>query len=138
MIRTLLTILWGAALLGTLVAALLPPRPAELAPSQTLRRRAVWLSWASGIAALPLALASVSSLPIGGPPNPLGLIAFVLLCVLAVLAWGGLRWAWTRAREADRAEEHATVERFGQPRWSQPPPQPHQGLSGNEAPPTRW
>lgn len=136
MIRELLIFLWGIALCVAVVLAALPGRADEHAPSQTMRRRATWLTTAFGLAGLPLLIACVASLPIGGPPNPLGLIAFVLLCALTGVAWAVLRGLWQRARYAAGAERRATGAPVGP--VLDPAPQPHRGLSGQEAPPTRW
>lgn|GEM_PF-6698137 len=138
MIRPLLTTLWSAALFTAVVLALVPARVTEHTPSQTRRRRATWLSWAFGIAGLPLLLGAVLSLPIGGPPNPLGMVAFVLLCVLGGVAWIVLRGVWGRVHDTERAERRAAGEHRTGEAWADPPPQPHRGLSGEEAPPTRW
>ncbi len=136
MIRPLIGLVWTLALMGAVVMALLPRRGGEVLPSQELRRRARWTAAAFAVAGAPLLVGAVASLPIGGPPNPLGMIAFVVLCVLTAVAVPVVRALATRARAADDAEQRSAHVQFGPAAAG--PPAAHRGLSGQDLPPARW
>lgn len=136
----LLELAWALLLTTSIVFALIPRLRGEVLASRSARRRAGWLTAAFALAALPLALGAACSLPIGGPPNPLGMIAFVFLCAVCALGWFVLRSAWALARAAESSERRLAAELLGEPRFKDDsaPRANHLGLSGDVTPPTRW
>lgn len=61
--------------------------------------------------------------------SPFGVIVFLTVCGAAVGGGLVLRWAW---------RAHARAVKDELPRDVAPPPRPHEGLSGDREPPTRW
>lgn len=133
MTRQLLGLAWWFLLAVTLLAALLPRRPSEPTEVAFRRRRFYALTGVVALILLPLVWACVVSLPLSGPPNPFGLMAFVLLCATSAAAFLILRSVRRRLQDAVAAEQLAAVRRA----FDAPPPR-HAGLSGDEPPPTRW
>lgn len=107
------------------VVLALRPRPHATRREATLGR-AQWLTVAVGLVVGYLLAVTVLRYV---ERNRLGVLVFLALC--ASIAAGGLllRWAW-RAHRAAVADER--------PRDVPPPPRPHEGLSGDWEPPTRW
>lgn len=138
MTRGLLSFLFVALLAVALIRAGMPRGRSEVHEHQFLRRRVEWLTVAFALVGGLLAVGCIRALPIGRPPNPLGMIAYVLLCVVAAAAWKVLRPAWRRVGAARRAHQDALTSAAGGPSVLDVPPARHRGLSGQEEPPNRW
>lgn len=134
-----LLILGGALLVASIVLALVPRLRGEVLASQSLRRRARWLTAAFALVGLPFAIGAVRSLPIGGPPNPFGMMDFVILCAIVAAGWFVLPRVWAISRKARLAEQsEAGLHPNQLLAAASEPPGPHLGLSGQESAPTRW
>ena len=80
----------------------------------------------------------IALLNVGGSPNPLGMIPFVLLCLLVWLGGRASIGAWRLARAA-RPVVQRLDPRTGQiVNADETPPRPHLSLSRQEDPPSRW
>jgi hypothetical protein len=138
-IRQLLAIAWAITLLASLVLASLPRLRNEALASQSLRRRAGWLTTAFGVGGLPFAIWAIMSLPIGGPPNRWGMIGFLILAAIVAAGCFAVPGAWGLARRTQLAELREAGQHPSQLLADAPePPAPHIGLSGQESAPTRW
>lgn len=121
------------ALLVLAVARAAQPRSRAEDEVAFRRRRAEWTTVAAGVVLGYLVAVCVVAAPIGGPPDPLGMVAFVALAVTAAFALPVLRSVWRTARRVRRDADAATS-----PGPDLAPPRPHRGLSGEDLPPSRW
>ena len=112
------------ATVASLVLAL--RRRPEATPREATLGRAQWLTVAVALTVGYLVAVSIIRYV---TRNPFGILVFIPLCAVTVAGGLVLRWAW-------RAHAHAV--RDEQPPDVPPPPRPHEGLSGDREPPTRW
>ncbi len=116
------------------------PAPTDYLEYRRRRRVSRWASLVAAVILLYLALATAGALLQPGGPNPLGVIAFLLLAGALLVSWRVLSRLWRRSYEArpvTLSTDPTPGEIYGMPELDDVP-KPHRGLSGEEKPPTRW
>jgi len=116
------------------------PAPTDVAEYRRRRRLSRWASLVAAVIVGYLALATGAALLTEGGPDPVGLIAFLLLAAALAVSWNVLGRLWRRsfaARPVTLSTDPTPGEVYGMPGLDDPP-RPHRGLSGEEQPPTRW
>jgi hypothetical protein len=116
----------------------MPQPPTDFAEYARPRARALWITSPFALLGGLLLYPCIRSLPTGGPPNPLGMIPFVMLCVLVTVGWRAIRDPWRRCRAARPLTQRLDPVSGEIVTDADATPGPHRGLSGLDEPPKRW
>lgn len=139
MLRPLLNLVLGTILAFAVVRTLMP-RTARESPADLRLRQAQWLSVAFALVAGYLLLLCVRAANVGGVPDRFGMILYLMLVATLGVAVPSLRGAWRRVNRERRSALDDARRAAGLPlvEGADEPAARHRGLTGEEAPPTRW